>query len=122
MTQKQTAFLKAMLEESTISKAAENARISRESAHKYLRDPEFKAELERRRGECLNDTVQFLQGKLLLCSEQLVKIIENECTADQVKINAINTVFSNFKSMSETANVIARLEQIEKLINTGNES
>lgn len=121
MTQKQTAFLKAMLEESTISKAADAAKISRETAYKYLKDPTFKAELDKRRSECLNDTVRFLQSKLILCSEQLVKIIENEDTADQVKINAINTVFTNFKSMSETAEVITRLEQIERLMEAGDE-
>ena len=121
MTQKQTAFLKAMLEESTISKAADAANISRETAYKYLKDPAFKTELDKRRSECLNDTVRFLQSKLTLCSEQLVKIIENEETADQVKINAINTVFTNFKSMSETAEVITRLEQIEKLMEAEDE-
>lgn len=119
MTQKQTSFLKAMLEESTIGKAAEKANISRETARKYLKDPGFKAELEKRRSECLNDTVRFLQSKLTVCSEQLVRIIENENTADQVKINAINTVFSNFKTMSETAEIIARLEEIEKLVREG---
>ena len=121
MTQKQTAFLKAMLEESTISKAADAANISRETAYKYLKDPVFKTELDKRRSECLNDTVRFLQSKLTVCSEQLVKIIENEDTADQVKINAINTVFTNFKSMSETAEVITRLEQIERLMEAGDE-
>lgn len=121
MTQKQAAFLKAMLEESTISKAADAAKISRETAYKYLKDPDFKAELDKRRSECLNDTVCFLQSKLTVCSEQLVRIIEDEDTADQVKINAINTVFTNFKSMSETADVIARLEQIEKMIEAGDE-
>ena len=119
MNQKQSVFLKAMLEESTISKAAKAAKISRETAYKYLKDPEFKAELDKRRSECLNDTVRFLQGKLTVCSEQLVRIIENEDTADQVKINAINTVFSNFKTMSETAEIIARLEEIERLMETG---
>lgn len=105
MTQKQSAFLKSMLEESTISKAAECAQISRETAYKYLKDPIFKAELDKRRSDCLNDTVRFLQSKLTMCSEQLVRIIENEDTADQVKINAINTLFANFKSMFEAADI-----------------
>lgn len=121
MTQKQTRFLQAMLEESTISKAAAVAGISRETAYKYLKEPEFKAELDKRRSDCLNDTVRYLQGKLALCSEQLMKIIENESTADQVKINAINTVFTNVKTMTETADVIARLEAIEQMIEGGDD-
>lgn len=121
MTAKQTAFLKAMLEESTISKAVKAAGISRDTAYKYLKDPSFKAELDKRRSECLNDTVRFLQTKLTLCSEQLISIIEKEDTADQVKINAINTVFANFKAMAETADIVERLEQIEELMKSGEE-
>ena len=121
MTQKQTAFLQAMLKESTVSKAAEAAGISRETAYRYLKDSDFVTELNKLRTECLNDTVRFLQGKLTLCSEQLVKIIESEDAADQVKINAINTVFTNFKTMYETAGVVARLEQIEQYMKEGNE-
>ncbi len=114
MTQKQTAFLQAMLKESTVSKAAEAAGISRETAYRYLKDADFVAELNKLRTECLNDTVRFLQGKLTLCSEQLIRIIESEDAADQVKINAINMVFANFRTMFETAEVTARLEQIEQ--------
>ena len=121
MTQKQNRFLLAMLEESTVSKAAEVSGISRDTAYRYLKEPEFQAELNRRRGECLNDTVRFLQSKLTLCSEQLVSIIENPDTADQVKINAINSVFTNCKAMTETADIINRLEQIEKLMEAGEE-
>ena len=114
MTQKQTAFLQAMLKESTVSKAAEAAGISRETAYRYLKDADFVAELNKLRTECLNDTVRFLQGKLTLCSEQLIRIIESEDAADQVKINAINMVFANFRTMFETAEITARLEQIEQ--------
>lgn len=119
MTAKQNAFLKAMLEQSTISKAAASAGIARDTAYRYLKNPEFQAELTKRRGECINDTVRFLQGKLALCSEKLIEIVEKPKTSDQVKINAINAIFANCKAMTETAEVIARLEQLENLIENG---
>lgn len=119
MTGKQTKFLKAMLEESTISKAAEKAQITRYTAYKYLKDREFQSELNRRRGECINDTVRYLQGKLSLCNETLVSIIENPETSDQIKINAINAIYANCKAMTETAEIITRLEQVEELIESG---
>ena len=112
-------FLQAMLEESTLSKAAERIGISRTTAHKYLKDEDFQKELNRRRGECINDTVRYLQGKLALCSETLVAIIENPDTSDQIKINAINAIYTNCKSMTETAEIITRLEQVEELIESG---
>lgn len=121
MNNRQTSFLKAMLEESTITKAAAKAGITRKTAYTYLQTPEFQKELNRRRADCINDTVRYLQGKLAMCNETLVAIVENENTSDQVKINAINAIYTNCKSMTETAEVITRLEQIEDLIESGGE-
>ena len=121
MTAKQNAFLKAMLEQSTITKAAEAAGIARDTAYRYLKDTAFQAELTKRRGECINDTVRFLQGKLSLCSEKLIEIVENPTASDQVKINAINAIFTNCKAMTETAEIITRLEQIESMIEGGDD-
>ena len=105
MTQKQIAFLQAMLEESTVLKASERAGISRSTAYKYLADEEFSKELNKRRNEAITDTVRYLQGKLGLCSEELIKIIEDEFSAPQVKINAINAVFTNCKALTDTGEV-----------------
>lgn len=115
MTAKQTAFLQAMLEKSTIAKAAASAGISRATAYKYLRDQFFQAELTKRRSECICDTVRFLQSSLSICSEKLLEIIQSPNTSDQVKINAINVVFANCKALTETADIIARLEHIEEV-------
>ena len=119
MNAKQTAFLKAMLEESTITKASEKAGITRKTAYRYLADKEFSNELNQRRAECINDTVRYLQGKLALCGETLVKIIENPKIGAQVKINAVNAVYANCKSMTETAEILTRLESIETQIESG---
>ena len=119
MTNKQLHFLQAMLEESTITKAADRAGITRKTAYNYLRNKEFQRELNQRRGECINDTVRYLQGKLSLCNETLVSIVENPDTSDQIKINAINAIYMNCKSMTETAEIVTRLEQIEELMESG---
>lgn len=116
MTGKQAKFLKSMLEESTISKAAEKAGITRKTAYNYLKNKDFKKELNRRRGELVNDAVRYLQGKLSLCNETLVSMIENPDTSNQIKINAINAIYTNCKSMTETAEIITRLEQVEEII------
>lgn len=117
MTGKQHDFLQAMLVESTVTKAAKAANISRNTAYKYLNDPAFREELSKRRSECVDDTVRYLQGQLAYCGEVLMGIIQKPDAADQVKINAINSVFANCKAMIEaTANIEAleRLERIEK--------
>ena len=113
MTAKQTAFLKAMLEESTIKKAAEKAGISRDTAYKYLKNEKFQAELNKRRSECVTDTVRFLQSKLSICSETLVNIVENPETGAQIKINAINAIFTNCKALLETTEILQKMAELE---------
>lgn len=119
MTAKQQAFLTAMLEHSTVLKAAEVAGISRQTAYKYLNDEAFKAELAQRRGQCVGEAVQYLKGKLSKCSEELIKIIDDSEVSPQVRINAINAAFAAYKSLGEVAEVQERLERLERLMEEG---
>lgn len=116
MNKKQMDFLKALMTETTIVKATEKARISRSTAYRYLNDVEFKQELNKAKVECISDTIRYLQGNLTACSEELMKIVKNPKTADQVRINAINTVFQNCKSLIDTCEVEERMRQIEEML------
>ena len=108
-------FLKAVLEESTVSKAAEKAGISRQTAYNYLQDEEFQGELSKRKSEVVDQTIRYLQGKLSLCSETLVSIIEKPEASDQVKINAINSIYANCKAMTDTAEIMAMSSQATEM-------
>ena len=116
MNSRQQAFLEAMLAESTIQQAAKVAGISRNTAHRYLNDPSFQGELSKRRNESIGEAVQYLKRNLSKCSEELVKIIEDPDTAAQVRINAVNAVFSAYRNLGEAAEIQARLEQIEAML------
>lgn len=116
MTQKQVIFLQAMLECSTISTAAKQAGISQNTATKYMKDPIFQSELNRLRSECLSSTVRYLQVNMTMCAEKIMEIVRNPDTADQVRINAINTVFQNCKSLIDTCEIEERIRQIEEMV------
>ena len=116
MNKKQMEFLKALMTEATIVKATEKAGISRSTAYRYLNDVEFKQELTKMKAECLNDTLRYLQSNLTACSEELMKIVKNPDTADQIRINAINTVFQNCKSLIDTYEVEERMQKIEEML------
>lgn len=119
MTQKQQTFLQCLLTESTVLKAAQKAGISRSTAYKYLNDAKFKACLDSARGECIHDTIRYLQGNFAKCSEELIKIIENSKTKDQIKINAINSVFMNGKALLDNFEIEERLKQLEEMLQEG---
>lgn len=116
MNKKQMNFLQALLTETTIAGATKKASISRSTAYRYLNDAEFKQELNQAKAECISDTIRYLQGNLTACSEELMKIVKNPKTADQVRINAINTVFQNCKSLIDTCEVEERMRQIEEML------
>lgn len=115
MNNRKNKFLLALLEESTITKAAEKAGISRPTAYKFLKDADFQAELSERKSETIDGCIRYLQGKLALCNETLIAIIEDPTTAPQVKINAINSVYATCKSMTETAELLEMSEKVERL-------
>lgn len=116
MTNKQVLFLTAMLEESTITAAARKAGISRVTANNYLKEPSFRIALDEKRAECMNDAVRYMQGKLSMCSESLVQMIQDNSTPAAVKVQAINAVFNNCRNMIETSEIIQRLNAIEKMM------
>lgn len=116
MNKKQVDFLQALLTESTIAGATKKAGISRSTAYRYINDATFKTELTKAKAECISDTIRYLQGNLTACSEELMRIIKNPDTADQVRINAINTVFSNCKSLIDTCEVEERMRHIEEML------
>lgn len=116
MNKKQLNFLQALLTESTITNAVKKAGISRSTAYKYLSDAEFKQELNKAKAECISDTIRYLQSNMTVCGEKLMEIVRNPDTADQVRINAINTVFQNCKSLIDTCEIEERIRQIEELV------
>lgn len=121
MNQKQMSFLQALLTQPNISAAAKKAGISRSTAYKYLNNEEFKAELRKSQDECISDTVRFLQGKLAICSARLAKIAVDPATPSQVAINACNAIFTACKNLTETNEIMVRLQQLEELLKSAEE-
>lgn len=113
MTNRQIAFMNALLVSPNVTQAAATAGICKTSAYKYLKDPEFVAELDARRTETAKDAMQLLRGKMTSCAETLIRIVENEKVPAAVRVQAIQTVFSNVERMIEQQEIIARMDKVE---------
>lgn len=56
----------------------------------------------------------YLQNNLKTCSDELIKIIKDDKTQPQIKINAINSVFNNCNKLTEQVDIIAKMDKIEQ--------
>ena len=114
LNDKQLAFIDAYISEQDINKVCKKLDITRPTYYKYLNDDAVKQELYKIRLETIENTTRFLQDNLRLCSLELINIIKSEDTAPQIKINAINSVFSNCSKLTEQVDILSKLSDIEQ--------
>lgn len=111
---KHLKFIDTYLNSKNITETCKTLKISRNTAYEYLKDERVKAEIDKRRGELINDTTLYLQNSLQECSKVLMDIIKDPNTAPQIKINAINSIFSNCNKLTETNDIMTKLAEVEQ--------
>ena len=111
---KRDAFMIALLDAPTTKEAYTRAGVAQRTAYNYLKDEEFKKELQARRSEVLRDSIHHLQMNLSTCTRVLMEIVTDAGTPASVKVQAINSVFSNYKNLSETIELRERIEKLEE--------
>ena len=111
---KKDAFMIALLEGGTTKEAYQKAGLPARTAYNYLKDETFKKELQARRNEVLSDSIHHLQANLATCTRVLMEIVTDAGTPASVKVQAINSVFSNYKNLSETIELRERIEKLEE--------
>lgn len=113
LTDKQIKFIDAYLKTKNMTETCKSLKISRNTAYTYLKDDKVKAEISKRRTELISNTTLFLQDNLKECSSILMDIIRDKNSSPQVKINAINSIFSNCNKLTETNDILTKLADIE---------
>ena len=107
-------FIDTYLSSKSITETCKKLKITRSTAYRYLKEDKVKAEIDKRRGELINDTTLYLQDSLQECSRQLMEIIKDPNTTPQVKINAINSIFNNCNKLTETNDILTKIASIEE--------
>lgn len=87
--------------------------LSRSTIQRYRDDPELQQLLAERKTEYIKTAVNKMQ--LFLCEgvETLQKIIRDDEVAPQIKINAIQIMFNQCRSWTETTDILERLKLLE---------
>ena len=114
LNDKNSKFIDTYLSSKNMTETCKKLDITRSTAYRYLKEDIVKAEIDKRRGELINDTTLYLQGSLQECSKILMDIIKDPKTSPQVKINAINSIFSNCNKLTETNDILVKIASIEE--------
>jgi HEAT repeat protein len=93
------------------SEAARQIGCSREEIYNWLKDPEFKAELERLRTDIVNDAISQLKNNATKATNTLVNLLEDE--SSQVRLKAANDILNHLGRFMELRELETRLKALE---------
>lgn len=113
LTSKQVAFIDAYLKYDNVSDICKNLNIKRPTYYNYYNNPKVRDEINNQLHQILENTTRYLQKSLKTCSDELIKMIKSDDTSPQVKVNAINSVFSNCNKLTEQLDIIQHIKDIE---------
>lgn len=113
ISDKQSKFIEAYLSSNSITEAVSKCKISRKTAYNYLDNVDVKEEIQKRKTELMKDTTLFMQNNLKKASQVLMDIINDKETPQSVKVQAINSLFSNCQKLVENTDILERIEELE---------
>lgn len=87
--------------------------LSRSTIQRYRDDPELQQLLTERKTEFIKAAVNKMQAFMSEGVEILQNIIRDNETSAQTKVNAIQIMFNQCKTWTETADILERLKMLE---------
>jgi len=99
----------------TIEEACERAGISRNTFYEWLKDPQFKLELDRLRSEIVNEAVNHLKITSTKAARTLADLLERD-DSPTVQRAAANDVLGHVMKFMELKELEDRLANIERHI------
>lgn len=120
MTPRQQKALQALLTAPTKAEAARLAGIGESTLRSYLRDPAFAAAFQRESAALMRDATLRLRQSLTGAVNTLNRIVESADDSPAAQVQAARTLLDFSLRYSENADILDRLDKLEKWRN-GNE-
>ena len=115
-SKKQIDFIFAMLETGNISKSAKIANITETTAFKYLKNG-LSEEINKIRKRYIEESLKKLEYASVKATDTIINILEDEKSANSVRLNASRTILDYSLKIREQTEIIEKLNNIEKRIN-----
>lgn len=104
----------ALLEYPTILAAAESLKITPQTIYNKLENDNFKIKYNLYKTKILNHNMGRLQGLLTESINTLEEIIENKENPPNIRLQASNIIFNNYLKLTNTLEIVERLETLER--------
>ena len=114
LTPRQTKFLGELMKCGKKTEAIKNTGISTSTAYKWMNEPEFKSELQKRKTAMLDEVCTAMQIGFSDAVDELMQIIKKKGVSDQVKVNAIDCLFRNARPIIEDVDILTRIQKLEE--------
>ena len=105
------AFLTSVRREDIMKAAG----IGKTRFYRLKNDPEFMRIVNERRGDIVREAVMRMESHLAEAVEVLWAVVTKEEVSDQVRLNGINMLLSQFNSYKMLVDIQERIENLEKI-------
>ncbi len=112
LTARQAKFLPILLASPTYTQACKAGRVSRDTLYAWLREPAFKAELERQRGELVAQGLGLLSQSVVKAVETLVGFLD--AGDGRLRRLAARDILDQHAKFRELDELTRRIETIEE--------
>ena len=114
LTDRQLKVIPIIVTNATYSDGCRKAKLNRTTFYKWLKIPDFKAELDRQRDEIAAEAFGVLSQSLTQAVEALVGLLDNK--DDRLKRLAAKDVIDFIIRHKENEDLDERLKKVEKLL------
>ena len=111
LTNRQIKALPHLVSSATYTEGCKKAKVNKTTLYKWLRIPEFKAELDRQRDEVAAEAFGMLSQGLTKAVEALVGLLDNK--DDRLKRLAAKDIIEHILKRKEIEDLEKRLKAIE---------
>ncbi len=112
LTDRQLKAIPHIVSSPTYTEGCKKAKINKTTFYKWLKEPEFKAELDRQRDEIVSEAFGILSQSLTTAIENLVKLLGHK--DDRLKRMACKDVIEYIIKHKENEDLDKRLTAIEQ--------
>ena len=107
-------YLAALLTSATLKEAAEKAGITPRGLRNIMRDQEFIKAYNALKKEIVDDAARHLQGNFTLAIDTLSDVMQDAESKPGEKTSAARAVLEFGQRFTETADILARLDALER--------